>query len=266
MPFPTPGRYHDPGSPAKYANLQEKNRGLINAFRGKLAAILADPRFRAAEPSVLTAHLTVVGKELPLLFRLAPEEDLALPLADVPSAFHYVALGHIHRPQTLGGAKHIRYSGSIDRLDLGEQNDAKSVTIFDMGPRGLEGEPTTLPLEPTAIYEVQVVGPKEQLPTLAARFPNAERDLVGLHIRYTAGHENLEEVLSALQRIFPRWYDRTWQETGALAPTLVPGAADRGKSFEDTVRDYLTAELTNHEEADREAILRHAERLIGEMG
>jgi exonuclease SbcD len=266
MPFPTPGRYLDADSPARYANLQEKNRGLIGTLRRKLDSILNDSLFRRDQPSVLAAHLTVVGDSLPLLFRMSPEEDLALTVADIPSVFSYVALGHIHKPQFVGGAKNIRYCGSIDRLDLGEQNDSKSVTIVDIGPRGLEGEPVALPLDPTPIYELHIVNPKEQLQTLADRFPNAERDLVSLHIRYTAGLDSLEEVLAGLQRIFPRWYDRDWQETGDLSPTLVPGNADRGKSFVDTVRDYLNAELTNYDEADRIAILAHAERLLSEMG
>ena len=40
--------------------------------------------------------------------------------------YAYVALGHIHRPQFLGGHPHVRYSGSIERMDLGEQTDTKS--------------------------------------------------------------------------------------------------------------------------------------------
>jgi DNA repair protein SbcD/Mre11 len=266
MPYPTPSRYLDTEPAAKYSSLQEKNRSLVNAFRHKLDAMLVDPRFRTSQPSILAAHLTVIGGELPLLFRLSPEEDLAIPVGELPTAFTYVALGHIHKPQFLGGKNHVRYSGSIDRLDLGEQSDAKSITIVDIGPKGLRGEPSVRPLDATAIYEVPVANPSSELATLAERFPNAERDLVNLKIRYTAGLDSLEEVLAALQRVFPRWYNREWQETGDLGPTLIPGADERAKSFEDTVRDYLSAELTNHDDAERDAILQQAERLLGEMG
>ncbi len=43
---------------------------------------------------------------------------------------HYVALGHIHKPQT-AGASHIRYSGSPIPLSFSEKNDTKQVVILE---------------------------------------------------------------------------------------------------------------------------------------
>jgi hypothetical protein len=45
----------------------------------------------------------------------------------------------------------------------------------------------------------------------------------------------------------------------------VAGEPVRTKSFEDTVRDYLTQELTNHPEALRDAVLARAEALMREV-
>ena len=39
--------------------------------------------------------------------------------------------------------------------------------------------------------------------------------------------------------------------------------ADRGKSFAETVRDYLSQELLAHPEADRDELLRLTDELIG---
>ena len=41
--------------------------------------------------------------------------------------------------------------------------------------------------------------------------------------------------------------------------------AVRTKSFEDTVRDYLMQELTNHDPAQRDAVLARAEVLLREV-
>lgn len=49
-----------------------------------------------------------------------------------PSAFGYVALGHIHRPQMIGGSKMIRYSGSPIALSFSEKTDAKCVLIVEL--------------------------------------------------------------------------------------------------------------------------------------
>ncbi len=48
-----------------------------------------------------------------------------------PEIFDYVALGHIHRAQAVGGLKRVRYSGSILPLSFSERKDDKSVTIIE---------------------------------------------------------------------------------------------------------------------------------------
>lgn len=47
------------------------------------------------------------------------------------STFDYVALGHIHRAQKLGGRENVRYSGSLIPLSFSEVQDKKSVTVID---------------------------------------------------------------------------------------------------------------------------------------
>src|SRR5262249_28979246 len=153
--------------------------------------------------------------------------------------YAYVGLGHIHKPQSLGGRPHVRYSGSIERLDLGERADEKGVVLLDLGPEGLRGEPTFRPLEATPMYDVEIVAPRAQLPTLEKDYPEAKSALVRVRFTYTAGVDNREEILRELDKIFPRWYDRQITESSALGPTLTVGEAPRTKSFEDTVRDYL---------------------------
>lgn len=48
---------------------------------------------------------------------------------------HYVALGHLHRPQAVG-APHIRYSGAPLAFGFDEEGQAKSLTLVDMDPDG----------------------------------------------------------------------------------------------------------------------------------
>jgi exonuclease SbcD len=265
MPYPTPSRYLLDAPAQKYQGLDEKNRHLMTAYTNKLHEIRAGEAFDPSLQTVLSAHVTVRGSELPTLFRLTEQEDVVFSDADLPPEFAYTALGHIHKPQFLGGRANVRYSGSIERLDLGESNDSKGVVVFDLTPEGLAAEPRVLPLDATPIYEVVVRSPRADIPDLQKRYPNSQRDLVRLDVTYTAGVDNREEMLRQLEDVFPRWYDRTITEAGALGPTLVVGEAARAKSFEDTVRDYLTRELTNHDEAARDKILARAEALMREV-
>ena len=122
------------------AGLQEKNCRLLEAFTARLNELRTSERFDRNLPTVLAAHVGVRGSVLPSLFRLTEQEDVLLSEDALPSDLDYVALGHVHRPQTLGGFSHVRYSGSLDRMDLGEQDDGKSVVVFDLGPEGLRDE------------------------------------------------------------------------------------------------------------------------------
>ncbi|AMV27021.1 Nuclease SbcCD subunit D [Gemmata sp. SH-PL17] len=265
MPYPTPHRFLRGETGLKYGSPEEKNALLVSAWADALREIRAHPKYDLKAPSVLGAHVHVHGSTIgPSLFRITVEEDVVVEGAELPNQFDYVALGHIHKPQWLG-AEHMRYCGSIERLDLGEQADQKGVILVDIGPDGRNGEPVVLPLQATPIYEVVVLDPAEDIPRLRAEYPSANNDLVNLQIRYTAGKDQLEDVLRDLDKIFPRWYARDWKETGALGPTLVSPATGGGKGFGETVHEYLTQELIQHDEAERDAILKIADGLLKEM-
>lgn len=49
---------------------------------------------------------------------------------DFPTYFNYVALGHLHRPQIIGGNDKIRYSGSPHILSFSEINYDKKVIVL----------------------------------------------------------------------------------------------------------------------------------------
>jgi exonuclease SbcD len=264
MPYPTPGRYLRDQESQRYAGLEERNRNLQAAFTRRLHELRDGPPFDLALPAVLAAHVHVHGATLPGLFRISEEESIVFDDADLARDFAYVALGHIHQPQRLRSLDHVRYSGSIERLDLGERGDQKGVVLLDLGPDGLIGEAQTLPLEATPIYSVEVRNPSSELPQMPERYPDADRALVNLQLTYTAGVDNLEAVLLELDKIFPRWYARAWTESGALGPSLTIGEAP-AKSFEDTVRDYLKQELANHAPEDCDAVLILAEGLLREV-
>lgn len=54
-----------------------------------------------------------------------------LDVDSLPEVFAYVALGHIHRPQAVGGKNQVRYSGSLIPLSFSETKDEKGVYCLD---------------------------------------------------------------------------------------------------------------------------------------
>ena len=132
MPYPTPNRFLTGEGSLKYGSPEEKNKLLVNAWSDALRHIRSHPKYDLKTSAVLGAHVHVHGSTVgPSLFRITEEEDVVVQGGDLQEQFDYVALGHIHKPQWLG-ATHVRYSGSIERMDLGESRDDKGVVLFEL--------------------------------------------------------------------------------------------------------------------------------------
>jgi len=85
----------------------------------------------AALPILATGHLTTVGASSSESVREIYVGALdAFPSNAFPP-FDYIALGHIHRPQQVGGQSHIRYSGSPLALSFDELGQDKQMLLLD---------------------------------------------------------------------------------------------------------------------------------------
>lgn len=96
-------------------------------------------------PLIATGHLTTVGASASESVREIYVGSLeAFPTTAFPAA-DYIALGHIHRPQQVGGLKHIRYSGSPIPLSFDEARQEQQVLLVDLDAGGLQAV-TPLPV------------------------------------------------------------------------------------------------------------------------
>lgn len=112
-------------------------------------------------PIIATGHLTTVGASESESVREIYVGSLeAYPSNAFPAA-DYVALGHIHRPQKVGGLEHIRYCGSPIQLAFDETAN-KEMLLVEMEETGLR---TITPL-PIPCFQalVSVTGSLAELP------------------------------------------------------------------------------------------------------
>ena len=115
---------------------QDKQLSLQDAIREHYAAVyaLALQKREALGlplPIVATGHLTTVGASASESVREIYVGSLeAFPTAAFPPA-DYIALGHIHRPQKVGGLEHIRYCGSPIALGFDEARQQKEMLVVD---------------------------------------------------------------------------------------------------------------------------------------
>jgi exonuclease sbcCD, D subunit len=112
----------------------------IDSYDMAVRTIIKHSDFDAKKRNILVAHQFVAGKDDP---EIAGSEGLSVHNVGMVekigygslAEFDYVALGHIHSPQSVG-LKHIRYCGSPIKYSLSEVNNNKSVPIITFKDKG----------------------------------------------------------------------------------------------------------------------------------
>lgn len=97
------------------------------------------------EPSLLVGHIALDVAEAGGHHTLMADKDITIGLQDVPDDFTFSVFGHIHKHQTFDhfGRHKVMYAGSIDRMDFGEEDEAKGYVLCDLD----SGEWEFVPLE-----------------------------------------------------------------------------------------------------------------------
>jgi len=84
-------------------------------------------------PAVLLAHLSIEGAKTGVERSIMLGNDLVVASEALGvSAFDYVALGHIHQHQVLNAHPPVVYSGSLERIDFGEETETKGFVVVDI--------------------------------------------------------------------------------------------------------------------------------------
>jgi exonuclease SbcD len=161
-------------------------------------------------PAVLTGHFSVQEASQGSERNIMIGRDVAVARSVlVDPAWDYVALGHIHKHQSLNGAAHppVIYSGSIERIDFGEEREPKGWVVATIQRGQADWQFVThykRPARPFVTIAVDVRG-EEGDPTPAVLAAIAQRDLtdavVRVSLRLRAEQETLlqeREVLRAL--------------------------------------------------------------------
>lgn len=157
-----PGQSAEQKQQALQAAIESCYRSVHDAAMARRDALAAASGQRL--PIIATGHLTTVGASSSESVREIYVGSLdAFPTSAFPPA-DYVALGHIHQPQKVGGLEHIRYSGSPIALSFDEARQSKQMLLVDLGPEGLQAV-TPLPV-PCFQPMASVAGSLAALPDL----------------------------------------------------------------------------------------------------
>ncbi|HWG84443.1 MAG TPA: exonuclease SbcCD subunit D C-terminal domain-containing protein, partial [Deinococcales bacterium] len=245
---------------------REKYREGMAFFTDRLAT-----GFRADAVNLMMLHATLEGGALSgSEFKFYVTNSYTIAAESLPASAQYVAMGHLHRPQSLRESPPVQYSGSIVQLDFGEAGERKLVKLVEARP-GRPVSVTDLPLSSgKALKNVRVDldGLERRLEEFKS-FPG----YLKVTVRLDAPQPGLKDrVLAQLPQALAVEVELNEAEAGALAPpdaALTPLEAferfyqARGRDLSPEVR---RAFLELHEEANSEGDGDELPLLAGQVG
>jgi exonuclease SbcD len=131
---------------------------------------------------------------------------------------HYVALGHLHRPQSAGG-EHIRYSGSPLAFGFDEAGSSKSLTMVDLAA---DGSVTLqqLPIKPPRAVRV-LKGEFAELLAIGSREPS--EDFIKLVL---TDKKLLIDPMGRIREHYPNALALTYERDESVEPILLRGSSE----------------------------------------
>lgn len=169
----------------------------IETYTDAVAAAVEAMDVDPAARNVLVTHQFVTGAAR------CESEEVSVGGADnvdasVFDGFDYVALGHLHGPQTVG-RETVRYCGTPLKYSFSEAHHKKSVTVVELGEKGTVAV-RTVPLTPRRDL-VELRGAYEEVTRRDFYEGNGYQDSY-VHITLT-DEEDVPDALGKLRLIYP---------------------------------------------------------------
>ncbi|NOZ51123.1 MAG: exonuclease SbcCD subunit D [Chloroflexi bacterium] len=115
--------------------LEALDRLVTDKLTEVIRALAAQARQQPDLPTVLVGHFSVTNAKLGSERSVMVGRDVVAPLSVLADpTWDYVALGHIHKQQNLNTDAHppVVYSGSLERIDFGEEREAKGWVLAEV--------------------------------------------------------------------------------------------------------------------------------------
>ncbi|MBR4473659.1 MAG: exonuclease SbcCD subunit D [Oscillospiraceae bacterium] len=191
----------------------------IETYTDAIRTAIRNMQVNPAERNVLVTHQFVTGAE-----RSESEE---IPIggldnvdASVFDGFDYVALGHIHGPQSIGSDR-IRYCGTPLKYSFSEAKQNKSVTVAELGEKGR-----------LTVKGVPLI-PKREMRELRGSYMElvSKSNYEGtntddyIHITLT-DEEDIPEVISRFRILYPNLMQLDYDNQRTRNQAAVGGAQD----------------------------------------
>jgi len=261
------GKAQGDGQSLSSDEIKAKVEAAISAKISQMAAEI-DPVI----PSILAAHIWVDGAATASerKFILGAEPTVMLSNIALP-AFDYVALGHLHKRQEMSSTPPVIYSGSLERLDFGEEKDDKGFYVIDIDVRDgrkiiehhfhrLDGR-RFLTLEKT-FDEGELNPTSSVLKLLAENRSDIAGAIVQLKLKMPESVAPLLRDAEIKNALKDAYYFAIGREVERQSRSRLSGEHDEALSPRQALEKYL--DMKNVPESRRKELLARAEELLAE--
>jgi exonuclease SbcD len=218
--------------PSRHALGVPEARGHTGVLSEAMRRVREDLATRPGTRSVVLAHAFVTGGNASESERTIAVGGVEQVPGSVFDGVDYVALGHLHGPQTL--AEHLRYSGSPLAYSFSEARQRKSVWLVDLDAAGLAE---------VRRHELPVPRPLATLRGELSELLSApEHEEWAGHFLSVTLTDRVRPVdaMRKLRDRFPHAVHLDWQPEGGLAGAELKYAeAVRGRSDIEIARNFL---------------------------
>lgn len=260
IPYPNipellePYKIEASGAKNRNAVLSRAYAELVDSFLSKL-----DPNL----PAVFFAHLSISGVISRSEKEVNYDEGILMERNSLPFApnLAYIGLGHIHQCQKIPHRVPCYYSGSMERMDMGERDDEKYVLLVDIANVGT-AEVTKIPLPVTPFYDISLNA--SELENFLELYPDLTESFFRLNIECEIDDEPI-----AIQRRVKELVDKfslRCLDVICISNQPIVTTKEITKSPEDyskTVLDYLYEK--HYEDSDLLALEERAKLLMQEV-
>jgi exonuclease SbcD len=211
----------------------------IESYDDAVRTILAHAQIDPGKRNILVAHQFVAGKGAdPELGGSESAGTQSVGLVekigyDCFDGFDYVALGHIHSPQSVG-RKEVRYSGSPLKYSLSEVGNDKSVPVITLGEKG-DVDIELVKLRPMRDMR-HLKGPIEKL--LDRENITSPEDFIYATL---TNEDIIDDAMGILQQVYPNTVKIDYDNSRTREVDRVEIAGNlKQKTFDELISDFYS--------------------------
>ncbi len=201
IPYPSRERLAelDESKQSKTVNKKERNIFLSNNFSNFVQS--KAEKLDSSRPSVLALHIQIEDIPYTSSREASYDTDLCLASNRLPTNVSYIALGHVHQWHEIPHPIPCFYSGSFDKMDLGERKDEKFVLSVEIDTATRKATVEKIKLETSRFEEIETKA--SLLEQYAENYQNRETIYGRLKIELDTD-EPRSVVKRLAHKLFPR--------------------------------------------------------------